>query len=217
MAAAVFRSGEAFFCENPLLETGVPLMVAPFQVSEKGVESVVIVEDLAYERLSSREMLAIATVVEFFGIAHPSRDAPDGGFPWLGWRFWHLSRPRGANPALNRISAILERLVMLRRIIGTPSSLVIFPETDAGGEGADRLAARIPGAITGRWEAAGRAYALLAPGMHPDAIQAIIAEIFPHEPDLIRFVESMDAAPDSILSIDEWGALLAEATPSARQ
>lgn len=182
MAKTVLFSDEAVFAESPHTETELPLLIAPLLSGARGVEEIVVVEDMAAERLTPRETLGVATSVEFFGLAIHPRDESDH----------------------ERFAASADALLRLRRVCGVESALAVFADTEAGEAGCAALAARLPGTIRGRWHAAENAPTLLIPGDHGEKVAPLFDEFRARHPGTIILTAGFHEATDDVLSADEW-------------
>lgn len=184
MAKTVRFSEEAVFAESPHTETELPLLIAPLVVEDSGVVEIVVVEDMSAERLTPRETLGVATSVEFFGLSLHGRDMTEQA----------------------RFAATADALLRLRRVCGVESTLAVFADTEAGDAGCAALAARIPGAVRGRWVAAENAPALLIPGDHGGRVAQLFDEFRAKHPSAIILTAGFHEATDDVLSADEWVA-----------
>lgn len=182
MAAAVRFSEEPVFAENPLVETRMPLLVAPLVAGPDEVSEVVVVEDVAAERTTPRETLGIATAVEFLGLA--------------------LWTPR--DDVRNGFADKADLLLRLSRGCGLESSVVVFSDSEEGLAACASLRRRLPSAIEGRWEAAADAPALLAPGEHVRRLAPMLAEIRAANPRAVVHAAGFHEACDDMLRADDW-------------
>lgn len=182
MAATARFAEEPVFAENPQTETQLPLLVAPLVNGDSGVSEIVVVEDISAERLMPRETLGVATVIEFFGL---SLHAP------------------GDDDA-RRFADTADLLLRMRRGCGVESSAVVFADSEAGEAACAALLRRLPGALTGRWRAAGGAPALLAPGEHIRRLAPLLEETRAARPGCVAWAAGFHEAADDLISADEW-------------
>ncbi len=184
MAGTARFALEPVFAGNPHAETGLPLLVAPLVVSDLGVEEVVVVEDMAAERLMPRETLGVATAIEFFGSTlHAAGD-----------------------DAARRFSDTADLLLRMRRGCGVESCALVFADNADGEAACAALQRRLPGSLSGRWRAASGAPALLAPGEHIRRLAPMVEEARAARPGCVTWAAGFHEAADDLICADEWVA-----------
>lgn len=182
MASTVRFAEEPVFADKPHAETDLPLIVAPLLSGPSGIEEIVLVEDISAERMTPRETLGIATVVEFFGLA--------------------LHSPHDDDP--KRFADEADLLLRMRRGCGIESSVVLFADSEEGEKALAALRRRLPGSLAGRWAAASNAPALLAPGEHIRRLAPMLEELRAARPGCVALAAGFHEASDDMLSADEW-------------